>query len=408
MKADLHLSDTQLGFMTGTAFGLVYAVLGVPFARWTDRGERNRIASFAMGLWGVTMMVCPLVTNFTQLVAARVSTAVGEAGCMPPTYSLVGDYFQNPSQRTRAMTIYMLSNPLSLLLSFLLGGKLNDLYGWRITFFAMAIPAVVLAVLVRATLRETRKVTRRRADDNERPPTVAALVVVLWRCRSMRHLLCALVLLYTMGLGLSPWYGSFMVRSHAMGSSELGLALGLIFGLGGIVGVLSGGYIAERWFSGDEQGQMRTVAVATALLVPCFALFVLSHNTYLALLGLLPFTIGALFFSGPIFALMQRLVAHDIRATTLAVVMLIYNVVGMGIGPQVVGLLSDAYRPVVGIQSLRYAMLSFALLSLWAAYHFWQVGKTVRQDLVSIGCCSLGAVPTALSDGMLVDTTHEK
>src|SRR6266852_4948977 len=122
IKEDLHLSDTQLGFLTGIAFALFYATLGLPIARWADRGNRATITSVAIALWGVTVMLCLFVGNFVQLVFARVAAAVGESGCMPPTYSLVGDYFPTSAERTRAMSVYMLANPLSTLGSFVVGG----------------------------------------------------------------------------------------------------------------------------------------------------------------------------------------------------------------------------------------------------------------------------------------------
>src|ERR1700733_313850 len=137
IKDDLHLSDTQLGFLTGIAFGLFYATLGVPIARWSDRGNRVTITSMAIALWGMTVMSCLFVSNFAQLLAARVAAAVGESGCMPPTYSLIGDYFPAATERTRAMAIYMLAGPLAAIVSFVLGGWLNELYGWRVTFFVM-------------------------------------------------------------------------------------------------------------------------------------------------------------------------------------------------------------------------------------------------------------------------------
>src|SRR5690349_1463529 len=119
IKEDLHLSDTQLGFVTGIAFALFYATLGLPIARWADRGNRVTITSIAIGLWGLTVMVCLFVSNLVQLVLARIAAAVGESGCMPPTYSLVGDYFPAPAARTRAMAIYWLASPLALLISLI-------------------------------------------------------------------------------------------------------------------------------------------------------------------------------------------------------------------------------------------------------------------------------------------------
>jgi predicted MFS family arabinose efflux permease len=381
IQADLQLTDTQLGFLTGLAFGLFYAVLGLPIARWADRGNRATITALAIGFWGITVMACLLVTNFVQLVCARIAAAVGEAGGMPPTYSLVGDYFPGSAERTQAMTFYMLAGPLSSLTSFALGGWLNERYGWRTTFFVMGIPALLIALLVKFTIREPRNPVHATAQVLRNAMPLRDVLLTLWRQRSSRHLIAGFILLAAIGFGLSPWYAAFLIRSHGFGTAELGVWLGLIFGIGGAVGISFGGYITGRWLANDEPTQMRLTAISVLLLVPCFALFLLLPQKLHALFALLALIMTMSFYAGPTFALMQRLVADEMRATTLAVVMLLANVVGMGMGPQIVGILSDALRPAFGTDSLRYSMMAVSFLAPWAAYHFWQVGRTVHEDL---------------------------
>jgi predicted MFS family arabinose efflux permease len=394
IKEDLRLSDTQLGFLTGIAFGLFYATLGLPIARWADRGNRATIVSIALALWGGTVMSCLFVTKFAQLLVVRVATAIGESGCMPPTYSLVGDYFPAPAEGARAMTVYWLANPLAALISFIVGGWLSDLYGWRITFFVMGIPAVLVAVIVKMTIHEPRMHLNQEQEPHGELPSLAQVVTTLWCQRSSRHLGIAIILLFAMSLGLAPWYAAFMMRSHGMDTAEVGLWLGPIFGICGIVGITSGGYILARWFGDDERAQMRLSAVVIASLVPCFILFLLLPDKHAALIALIPLVVVFSFFLGPTFALLQRLVVDEMRATTLAVVMLLANLIGMGLGPQVVGILSDFLKPVLGNDSLRYAMLAMSSVALWSAYHFWQVGVTVKEDLVAIANHT-GLGPTA-------------
>lgn len=384
IKEDLQLSDTQLGFVTGIAFGLFYATLGVPIARWADRGNRVTITSLAIGLWGVTVMACLFVTNYIQLVFARIAAAVGESGCKPPTYSLVGDYFPEPAERTRAMAIYMTGGPLAALLSFIVGGWLNELYGWRITFFVMGIPGLFLAVLVKWTIIEPRTQASSSRVEERRLPSMRSVLGTLWRQRSCRHLTIALILIYMMGAGLGPWYAAFMMRTHSMGTGELGVWLGFIYGLGGIAGVLIGGYVASRWFAENERGQMRLISVTVASLVPCYVAFLTLPQKHQALIALIPLMMVFYVFLGPTYALMQRLVADEMRATMMAVLMLMANLIGFGIGPQVVGILSDLLMPLLGTDSLRYAMLIMSFVALWAAYHFWRVGQTVKEDLSMI------------------------
>jgi predicted MFS family arabinose efflux permease len=383
IKDDLHLSDTQLGLLTGLAFGLFYATLGLPMARWADRGNRPTITALAIAVWGATVMSCVFVANFIQLVLARVAAAIGEAGCMPATYSLLGDYFPAPPERARAMSIYWLASPLAALASFIFGGWLNDHYGWRTAFLVMGLPALPVALLVKATISEPR--TRAVVSDppNRPLPKMRDVLGVLWRQRSCRHLSIVIVLLFTMWQGLGPWFAAFMIRSHGMGTTALGVWLGLIFGIGGISGTLLGGIVASRWFANDERGQMRFSAWMTALLVPCIVVFLLVPRKEEALIALVPLIVVGNVFLGPSFALLQRLVADEMRATTLAVVMLFANLIGMGVGPQLVGILSDLLRSSLGSNSLRVAMLSMSLAALWAAFEFRLIGGTIREDLAA-------------------------
>jgi len=385
IKQDLKLTDTQLGLLTGLAFGLFYATLGLPIGRWADRGNRSTIASAAIGVWGGAVMLCLAVTNFGQLALARMAAAVGGAGAMPPTYALVGDYFPSLAERTRAMAIYMSANPLSLMVSFALGGWLNEHYGWRITFFVMGIPALLLAALVKISIREPRTHSSRARSSPL--PRMTDVLSSLWRQRSMRHLFLGLITFYTMGFGLAPWYAAFMMRSHGMSTAEVGVWFALIFGVGGIAGVLLGGYVTARWFAANERGQMRLIALTIGSLVPCLVAFLMLSERIHALIALVPLMVLFNFYYGPTFAMMQRLVADETRATTVAVAMLLYNLVGMGIGPWLVGLLSDSLSPVIGSDSLRFGMLIMSLVAFWAAYHFWEVGRTVTEDLCAVAEC---------------------
>jgi predicted MFS family arabinose efflux permease len=282
------------------------------------------------------------------------------------------------------MSIYMLAGPLASLLSFGIGGRLNEIYGWRVTFFLMGIPALAIALLVKLTVREPRMQVREAPAPVSRAPRTLDVVKIIWCQRSSRHLNIGLVLLFLMGYGLVPWYAAFMMRSLDMRTGEVGIWLGLIFGISGIAGILSGGYITGKWLAQREPLQMRLSALTVALLVPGLAAFLMlpQKHAALAALALLCVTWG--FCYGPVYALMQRLVRDEIRATTLAITMLFANLIGMGVGPQLVGVLSDAFAPRLGSDALRYAMLVTSLVALWAAYHFWQVGKTVRHDLASV------------------------
>jgi MFS family permease len=383
IKKDLQLSDTQLGFLTGIAFGLFYATLGLPIARWADRGNRVTIASLAIALWGVTVMSCVFVTNFVQLVFARIAAAIGESGCMPPTYSLLGDIFPGANERARAMTIYMLANPLSALISYSIGGWLGETYGWRTAFLVMGVPGLLFAVLFKASIIEPRAQRTYSADEAFQPQMIDVVGTAL-RSPALRHLITAMIISAIVAMGLGPWYASFLIRSHNMTPAELGIWFGLITCFGGAVGILGGGYVTTRLFGSDERGQVRIGAAALAAAVPCFLVFLLAPHKHIALAGFTGLVVVGTFYYGPTFALLQRLVVAEMRATMLALTLLLTNVIGMGIGPQAVGILSDQLMPIWGRESLRYAMLAMSLVTFWASYHLWRSGRTLRFELATV------------------------
>ena len=273
IKDDLLLSDSQVGFLTGIAFAVLYAILGLPIARWADRGNRTTIISLAIGLWAGTVMFYLLVTSFAQLVFARIAASVADSGCMPPSYSLLGDYFPAGPERARSMTIYMLGGSVASLVAFIVGGHLNVLFGWRVAMFAMGVPALLIAALVKVTISEPREPAGGPHRGELSAQRITSVIAGLWHCRSSRHLGVGITLYWMLAAGLAPWYAAFMIRSHGMSTAELGLWLGIIFGLGGIGGTLLGGYVAARWFAVDERSQMRLTAIVVACLVPCCALF---------------------------------------------------------------------------------------------------------------------------------------
>lgn len=381
IKGDLGLSDTQLGVLTGIATGLFYATLGVPMSRLADRSNRSTITAIALGVWGLVVMAHVFVTSFVQLLTVRMAVAVGDAGVRPPTYSLLGDYFPEPAERAMAMAVYWSAGSVAALISYAAGGWLNDVYGWRTTLLLMSIPGFVIALLVKLTVVDPRSSLVRGSDAQAELLPLKHVWLVMWHRRSTRHLTLAMIAFQMMLVGLTPWFASFLIRSHGMTTGDLGIWLGVISGCGGLAGGLLGGYVAGRWFADDERAQLRLSAIMVACLAPCAALFLLLPQRSHALAALVPFMIMLSFFSGPTFALLQRLVEERMRATSLAIIMLLSTLIGVGLGPLIVGVVSDVLAPALGAESLRYSMLMASLVAFWSASHFWLAGRTVREDL---------------------------
>jgi MFS family permease len=388
IKIDLHVSDTQLGFLSGIAFALFYSVMGIPIARWADRGNRVTIIAVTALLWSIAVACCGLAANFVQLLMIRIAVAVGEAGCIPPAFSLMADHFSR-AERPRAAAIYGLGGPLSAIVGYFLAGWLNDVYGWRVTFMVLGAPGLVLAVLAWSTLTEPRFATkragvvRRTMQPAATQPTAREVCTVLWASATFRHLLACLSVMFFFNYGIAMWQPAFFIRSHGLTTSEIGIWLTVVSGAGGLAGAYLGGELASRYAAHDERRQLR--AVATAIAVAGFLMIAvyLSANAYLAfgMLGLV--AIGVTTANGPVFATIQTLVPERMRAVSFALVYLVANLIGMGLGPLAVGALSDALRPTVGEESLRYSLLILAPGYFWVAWYALRASRTVTADLAA-------------------------
>jgi MFS family permease len=381
IKVDLNLTDTQLGFLTGIAFALFYSVMGVPIARWADRGNRVLIISLTAIAWSVAVALCGVAHSFVQLLLIRIVVAVGEAGCVPPAFSLLPEYFQR-SERPRATAIYGVGGAASFIVSYFLAGWLNELYGWRMTFVLLGAPGLVLAALAWFTLKEPRRTSGWRVAPAPAPqPALTEVCRVLWRSRTFRHLLICLSVLYFFGYGILQWQPAFFVRSYGLGTREIGTWLAMTYGVGGLLGAYLGGEWSVRQAPNDERTQLRAMSLAIVSSGVLSTLVYICPSPYVGfvLVGLA--AVGLYTTNGPLLATIQTLVPEHMRAVTFALVYLVANLIGMGLGPLTAGAMSDAFRPWAGDESLRYSLLILAPGYFWCAWHAWRAGDTVAHDL---------------------------
>ena len=386
IKRDLRLSDTELGLLSGIAFALFYSVLGGPIARWADRGNRVTIIALTTGRWSVMVALCGRAGSFVQLLLARGGVAVGEAGCVPPAHSLIADYFDRAT-RPRAVAIYMLGSSLSVVAGFLGAGWATQFYGWRATFIVMGLPGIALALLAWLTLREPRRekqdgtpgLSVSSADAPQ--PGFQEVMRTLWTNRTFRHLLFSFTLIYFFGYGLLQWQPTFFIRRYGLQTGELGTWFTLIYGGGGFVGTWLGGELASRFARNNERLQLRIMGIAVANFGVLSLFVYLVNDRHLAFFLLAMAVLGATATNGPLFAAIQTLVPASMRATAIAIIYLFANLIGMGLGPLAAGALSDALRPYVGDDSLRYALLILAPGYAWGGLHLWFGSATFAGDL---------------------------
>ena len=381
IKNDLGLSDLQLGLLSGTAFGLFYATLGVPIARLADRFSRKGVIAISLALWSVMTALCGTAAGFVGLLLYRIGVGVGEAGGSPPAHSMISDYFP-PEKRATALGIFSLGVPLGILVGFLSGGWLDETLGWRTAFVVVGLPGVLLALVVALTLREPpRGLSEGLQADAGQPMTAGEVIRFMWRARSFRHLSLGSALYAFVGYSLTNWAPSFLSRSHGMDQGEIGTALALIIGIGGGIGIYLGGVIADRWARTNPLARLRVPLWAQLLSFP-FGLFIYTTDDTVLALALLtvPAFLG-LMYQGPAFAVTQSLATPKMRATAAAVLLFVINIIGMGLGPPVTGAISDALEPSFGNDSLRYALLIVSCALAWSALHFYLAGKTLVADL---------------------------
>jgi predicted MFS family arabinose efflux permease len=383
IKADLLLSDQQLGLLTGIAFAMFYVTAGIPIARWADRGNRRNIVALAIGVWSFMTAISGLVQNYVQLLLARMGVGVGEAGGSPPAHSIISDIFP-PERRASALAFYSMGVNIGILFGFLAGGWLNEIFDWRTAFFVVGAPGLIIALIVRYTLREPiRGLSEQRQVETQTVPFSNVLNLLMSR-PAFKHMAFGAALNAFAGYSTSSWTASFMIRSHGMSTGELGTWLAMIMGFGGAVGVFAGGVIAERLARKDVRWYMWLPALTGLICVPFMVANYMVAGAYTALIvSIIP---GILFnvYLGNTLAMTHGLVGLRMRALASAILFFILNLIGLGLGPWVIGLLSDQLAPTLGQESLRHAMLYLLpAMMTWSVIHFYLASRTLKEDLAN-------------------------
>ncbi|REL25117.1 MFS transporter [Thalassotalea euphylliae] len=382
IKADLGLSDGQLGLLTGFSFALFYVIAGIPIAKWADSGNRRNIISIAVFVWSFMTAISGFVQNYIQLLLARIGVGIGEAGCSPPSHSIISDIFPRES-RAGAIGFYSTGVSIGILFGFLLGGWLNDVFGWRTAFLVVGAPGIILAVIVRYTLKEPlRGLAENKVINEQSPPSFKETLKLLMSRSSFVHMALGSALTAFVGYGFVNWSASFMLRSYEITTTELGVWLAMIIGVGGAIGVFGGGVLADKLAKKDVRWYAWLPGIAALLGLPFFITFCLTNDKYTALYSLIVPSVMANLFLGCVVATTHSLVGLRMRAMSSAIFFLILNIIGLGLGPSSIGFLSDILSPTYGSQSLRYAMLYILpVVSFWSVCHFYIGSRSLKKDL---------------------------
>lgn len=368
IKREFNVSDTAMGLLTGLTFALFYSLLGIPFARYADRANRRNFVAVCCGAWSIFTALCGMASGFWTLALARIGVAVGEAGGTPPSLSMVADHYP-PAKRARAMSVFMLGPQLGILFGLALGGWIAHHYGWRQTFIWIAMPGILAALLLRFTAVEPKRgawetTTARPAAAPSEP--ARQVFADLWQSPAFTRLTLAGLVLGFAGYGIGIWTPAFLVRSHGLTLQSAGAVMGILGGLAAVLGSLISGWLCDALTKRDPRWRLGVPVLGCALAMPAGLAFYLAPAADPWLLGGLTiprsitwyvlFGMTTVWWMAPVYAALSDIIPAYRRATANAIFNLGLVMIGGGLGPLLIGVLSDALTARYGNEALRWAL----------------------------------------------------
>ncbi len=381
IKAEFQVADWVLGFLVGTSFAVFYATLGMPIALLADRWNRRNLIAGALAIWSAMTALSGVAANIVQLSLARIGVGIGEAGCSPPAHSMIADYYP-PEKRATAMGIFTVGISAGILIAYTSGGWLAENLGWRKALLIVGLPGLVLALIVRYTVTEpVRGMSEGRQDSSARYGVMAVFRFLFSR-KSFIHMSLGAALASFNAYAVLAFFPSFLIRSHGMNLQEIGMYLGLIIGVSSAIGFVGGGYIADRVGKINRKYALLTVAgSALAAWVFVFPMYLLDDSNWVLIIFFVA-SVPTNVYLATTFAQTQGLVRLRMRAAASAILLFIINIIGMGLGPQFAGILSDFLSPGFGSDSMRYSLMSIgAVMGPWVAFHYYAASRHIAGDL---------------------------
>jgi MFS family permease len=382
IKKEMQLSDTELGLLSGFIFAIFYIVLGIPVARYADEGNRRNIVAGSLGLWSIMTAISGYAGNFIQLLLARIGVGIGQAGESPAAHAMISDYFP-PEKRYKALSIYSIGLYIGILIAFLMGGYLDQHFGWRTAFLVLGVPGIVFSLLFYITVKEPEKgATDVRETTSGKTYTLRTALTLLFSNKIFLYLAMAVALHIFCIYALLNWAPSFLARLHGMKTIDIGVSLGLIFGVSGAIGTYVRRLLTDRLGKRDKRYMLKVPAysILISILFTAGALFF--QNNFLTLLCLCVSTFLQSMYLGPFIAVAHSLVPPSARALSSAIVFFMLNLFGLGFGPLVVGIISDLLAPSMGIESLRWALSIILLVNVASAALFFAASKKIGINTV--------------------------
>jgi predicted MFS family arabinose efflux permease len=383
IKHEFRLSDSQLGLLAGLAYGIPYALAGIPLGMLADRVSRKRLLAFLLTLWSCLTVLSGMAQSFSSLLLARIGLGAAESGCQPNSLSLIADYFGR-ERRATATGVFFLGSAAGLLLSFTIAGALVPQHGWRAAFFVAGIPGLLLALVIALVLREPQRGGEQLVISTELAPSLS---VVLRFCREQKallHMVAMLLMTYATTTAIVIWVSSYFIRLHGLNIKEVGLLLALSLGVAGAIGTFSAAWAADRLSRSGPHWPARLLAITVSISTLAAAGMLMTTSTQMAIMFLMFWGLFNAAWYGPSYSLCLNLVKPHMRGTVSALILVLSNVLGAALGPQIVGFLSDRFAPWAGNDSLRYSLLLILVLNIFAVFHCIKAAANVADDLIRL------------------------
>ena len=378
IKADLGLSDTQLGLLTGFSFAVVYVTAGIPIAWLADRSNRRNIVAASLGIFSVMTTLSGMVQNYTQLLLARLGVGLGEAGGSPPSHSMLSDYFPEEKRGT-AISIYTTGIYFGIFFGYFAGGWIAETFGWRNAFFIVGIPGIVLAFLLLILVREPKRTLA--ATTNQNKASFKDTMAVLAKRPSFWWIALGCSTASFVGYGNGNFFPSLLIRNYGLSVTEVGVVLGIIGGTTGMLGTFLGGYLADRWGKKDKRWYVRIALYGILLSLPLSYITLLGTEPLYVIMAYAPGHILGTLYLGPCIAICHTLVPAGMRASASAIRLFVITMIGLGLGPLFVGVLSDTYSTYFGTENLRYAMVTALTIGTSGVFFFWKAQRALLSDI---------------------------
>jgi predicted MFS family arabinose efflux permease len=381
IQRDLSISDAGMGMLTGGGFAIVYATAAIPFARYADVGNRRNLVGVCLACWSAAAMLCGAATGYFSLMAARLGIAASESSFNPAALSMVAD-LSRPHRRATTVGIVMLGSGLGTLVGSALGGAANAAYGWRAAMMIVGAPGLLVAALFLLTVPEPARTDLNAAEKIGRTENLRETVRSLIRVRTFVPLCVAFSLYNMAAIGCITWMPAFLTRTHHLDGATMGLWFGITIGVGGILGNVGGGLLADRLSrGGGAHWYMLIPGISAFVQIPIALTVIFAVSSKIALLGMFLFSVVGYFCNASALTAGIQIVRPRTRALISAALFFCTTVIGLGVGPVLVGALSDYLTPSLGLAALSHAFLVVPVLHFLSGLMFLKGSRTIEGDV---------------------------